>query len=426
MIGKEIMSRPQIGLSLALALVAGVGLAACGSSASQDSGNGTVTIHVEGWKGGGSEPANVAQVNAAFEKAYPNIKVNFEYVPANDTYQQKLQPELLAGKAGDVIMTDSSKVQTWGKAGYLADLSSTGFASSIKDDVKPYATYNNKVLGAPMELIGIGLYANTDLLKKAGVASVPATWPDFLAALGKLKAAGITPISLPDKSGWTANLTMQAAAATLLYQQNSSWDQQFVEGKTTFGKDWPSSLAQLTELSAAGYVDWQKELGIDEWSQGIQAFTAGNSGFWFQGAWNIGAVQKGNFPIAFAPWPAGGAGTKPSALYFSGTMWSANARSSHLDAAQKYIDFWTKSENLSLFLQAENAVSPYTGGSTPSSDVTAAFVEAFTQNRYHLLPSNTWDTGEADTAIGSALQGYLLGKASAEATLTSIQSSVKK
>ena len=420
------MLRPRLGLSVALMLVAGVGLAACGSSTSQDSGNGPVTIRVEGWKGGGSEPANVAAVNAAFEKAYPNIKVNFEYVPANDTYQQKLQPELLAGKAADVIMTDSSRVQTWGKSGYLADLSSTGWASTIKDDVKPYATYNNKVLAAPMELIGIGLYANMDLLAKAGITSVPSTWPDFFADLAKLKTAGVAPLSLPDKSGWTANLVTQAAAATLLYQQSSDWDQQFVQGARTFPQDWEPSLTQLAELSTAGYVDWKTELGVDEWSQGIQGFTAGKSAFWFQGAWNIGAVQKGGFKMAFAPWPAGAAGTQPSSLYFSGTMWSANASSSHLDAAKKYIDFWTKAENLSLYLQAENAVSPYSGGTTPKSDVTTAFVDAFTANRYHLLPSNTWDNGDADTAIGSAIQAYLLGKASAQDTLALIQSSVKK
>ena len=44
-------------------------LAACGGGSSGASSDGTVTIHVEAWKGGGAEPANVAEINKAFEKA---------------------------------------------------------------------------------------------------------------------------------------------------------------------------------------------------------------------------------------------------------------------------------------------------------------------------------------------------------------------
>src|SRR4051794_35385423 len=98
------------GLAIATAVAAmAVSLAACGggSGSSGASADGKVTLHVQGWKGGGAEPANVAEINKAFEAAHPDIKVDFEYITANDTYTQKLQPELLGGKAGDVIMVDT-------------------------------------------------------------------------------------------------------------------------------------------------------------------------------------------------------------------------------------------------------------------------------------------------------------------------------
>lgn len=174
-------------------------LAACGGSSDSASADGTVTIHVQGWKGGGSEPANVAAINKAFEKANPKIKVDFEYITANDTYLQKLQPQLLAGKAGDVIMVDSDKVKKWGDSGYLADLSNQSWASKIATDAQPFTQNNGKTFAMPMELIGIGMYANMDLLKKAGITEVPSDWPTFLADLGKLKKAGINPLALPDK-----------------------------------------------------------------------------------------------------------------------------------------------------------------------------------------------------------------------------------
>ncbi|MGH1553523.1 hypothetical protein ACRAWF_20760 [Streptomyces sp. L7] len=37
------------------------------------------------------------------EEAHPKIKIDFKYTTADPTYTQKLQPELLGGKAGDVI-----------------------------------------------------------------------------------------------------------------------------------------------------------------------------------------------------------------------------------------------------------------------------------------------------------------------------------
>lgn len=187
-------------------------LAACGGGSSDSSADGTVTIRVQAWKGGGAEPANVAEINKAFEKANPKIKVDFEYITANDTYTQKLQPELLGGKAGDVIMVDTDRMKKWGASGYLADLSGESWASRIAPDAKPFAQSDGKTLAMPMELIGIGMYANMDLLKKAGITEVPADWPTFLADLAKLKKAGIDPISLPDKGAWTGASVFQAAS----------------------------------------------------------------------------------------------------------------------------------------------------------------------------------------------------------------------
>lgn len=398
-----------------------ISLAACGGGSSGASGDGTVTLHVQAWKGGGAEPANVAEINKAFEKANPKIKVDFEYITANDTYVQKLQPELLGGKAGDVIMVDTDKMKKWGASGYLADLSKESWAGKIASDAKPFAQSDGKTLAMPMELIGIGLYANMDLLKKAGITEVPADWPTFLADLAKVKKAGINPIALPDKSAWTGSSVFQAAGSTLVYNKNKQWDADFLAGKTSFDPDWKSSLEQLKTLEDKGYVNWKNELGTDEWSQGPQDFSAGKSAFWYQGAWQVSNVKKAGFPVQFAPWPGGAAGTKPNGMLFSGTMWAVNSQSQQGDAARKYVDFWSQSANLSKYLAAENAESPFTGGLTPEGTETTDFTNAFKDGRYRILPSDSWYAAAAETTTGSKIQAYLLGKASAAQTLKDIQ-----
>ncbi len=79
--------------------------------------DGRTVLSVYGWKGGEGEPANVAEINAAFEKANPDIKLEFEAIPANEAYSQRVQPELLAGTAADVIMLDSKPSRDMGEVG---------------------------------------------------------------------------------------------------------------------------------------------------------------------------------------------------------------------------------------------------------------------------------------------------------------------
>ncbi|WP_369264978.1 ABC transporter substrate-binding protein [Streptomyces sp. R35] len=416
------MKRSGRRLAVATTVIAmAMSLAACGGGSSGASSDGTVTLHVQAWKGGGAEPANVAEINKAFEKAHPKIKVDFEYTTADPTYTQKLQPELLGGKAGDVIMVDADKMKKWGASGYLADLSGESWASKIASEAKPFAQSGGKTLAMPMELIGIGLYANMDLLKKAGITEVPADWPTFLADLAKVKKAGITPIALPDKSAWTGSSVFQAAGSTLVYQKNKTWDAGFLDGKTSFDPDWKGSLEQLKTLEDKGYVNWKNQLGIDEWAQGPQDFSAGKSAFWYQGAWQVSNVKKAGFPVSFAPWPGGAARTKPNGMLFSGTMWAVNSQSQQGDAAREYLKFWSQSENLAKYLEAEHAESPFSDGTTPESTETTAFTTAFKDGRYRILPSNSWYGTAAETTTGSKIQAYLLGNASAAQTLKDIQ-----
>ena len=386
-----------------------VALAGCASAGASSNGGKTV-LKVYGWKGGGTELANVAEVNQAFEKANPDIKLDFQYVPANDTYTQKVQPELLAGKSADVIMTDSSKVNTWGSVGYLEDLSSQPWTKNVLPAAKPFITNKDKVYAEPMELIGISLYANDALLKKAGINAVPVTWPEFEADLQKVKDAGITPIALPNKGAWTGEAALNAIAASLVYQKDKNWDEKFVAGKANFS-DWSSSVEQLMSLQDKGFVDYKNELGVDEWSQGLSDFTAGKSAFYFQGAWNQSAIAKAGIDSRFIPWPAtSSASEQPTANLFAGTMWSINAKSTVKSAAEKYLAFWADAKNAAPFLSAENAIAPFQGASSPSTDATKTFVSTVESGNYRILPSNSWFNSTNEGTMGKQVQALMLGQ----------------
>jgi raffinose/stachyose/melibiose transport system substrate-binding protein len=405
--------------TLGLAVAA---LPACGSDSGSD---GTVTLTVVGWKGGGAEPANVAEINAAFEKAHPEIKVEFTHVPPNDVYLQKVQSQLLAGNAADVVMVDPQKVQAWGKSGYFLELGDQGWVSRVSPQVKSFVSYEDKVLASPMELTPIGVYVNLDILAAAGISAPPTDFPGFLDALTKLKGANQPGLAFPDAQGYMAEFVMLMSAATTVYQDTPDWDQQFMRGKVTFPKSYRPPLEQIQQLGTDGHVDFKSAVGTDEATTGQPDFIAGKSAFFAGGSWQAAAIKKAPFKLAFVPWPGGEAGNKPSALLFPGTMWAVNARTEQADAAKKFIDFWAQPENLAPFLSAEEALSPFVGATPDADPLLATMAQAYAEDRYALFPANTWNLAAPEVKVRSILQSFLLGEKDITETLNALQDAVK-
>lgn len=400
-----------LGAFVGVAVVTSGLLSACSTGQSPAASS---TLKVLAWKGGGTEPAGIAEINAAFEKSHPGVKIDFTYMPAGDSYTQKLSAELLAGNAPDVFMGDPVSTKTLASSGYLADLGKQSWASDVLPDLKSFTQGSDgKVYAAPTELIGITTYANMDLLKKVGITEVPTTRSIFLDDMAKLKGAGITPLSLPDKSAWTAESTLQQIASTLVYRDDPKWDQKFIAGKTSFVRDWSSSAKQLVDLDSQGYVAWKSELGIDEWSQGLQDFKAGKSAFWVQGAWNLSGVHQAGINAQIFPWPADDG--KQVATLFGGVMWQVNKASKADTVAKEYVDYWSTGHS-APFLNAENAISAFKSVSTPKSDATAPFNAAYAAGQYRILPYDTWLNGNGGQ-LGQAVQGMLLGQSTQQQLL---------
>ena len=91
------------------------------------------------------------------------------------------------------------------KAGFLKDI--TADVADVEATLSPTAVdafkVDGKVVGVPFEMGEVAFYYNKKLFEKAGVkAEDIKTWDDFLAAVKKLKAAGITPIVVGAGEKW--------------------------------------------------------------------------------------------------------------------------------------------------------------------------------------------------------------------------------
>ena len=107
----------------------------------------------------------------AFEKAHPNITVQYEAVPFDD-FNSVLAARLTnSSDAIDVFDVDMPRTDAYVARGWLADLSAT--FPALKDSVDPgsleAATVDGKVVTMPYQTSSNIMYYNEKLLAAAGI-----------------------------------------------------------------------------------------------------------------------------------------------------------------------------------------------------------------------------------------------------------------
>ncbi|MDQ1527597.1 MAG: raffinose/stachyose/melibiose transport system substrate-binding protein [Microbacteriaceae bacterium] len=363
---------------VAVAAAMSIGLAGCSPSNSSSSPSKHVTLNVVGFEGGGTEIADIPTINKAFEKKYPNVTLDYKYV-SNSEYDQYNNTRLASGTAADVLMTNPTRVQQWVKQGYLADLSNQSWVKNVLPNVAPFGEIKGKTYAFTQQNIPIGLYANLDILKKAGIDTVPQTWPEFVSALQNLKAANQPGLLLANQTGWTSEQISMALAASLV---PNGWGPNYDKGKSTWNPAFSPVIDRVKQLLTTGLVDGKLMNGIEPFNVGNSQFIAGKWAFTVMGAWELQAIKTGaKFDFSLNPMPGGAAGTKPKSFTFVGSGWGVNAASPNQTAAKEYVAFMTDPKNDGGYLAAENSFSTLKNVPSPTMPNAASFVQAFNDGR---------------------------------------------
>jgi multiple sugar transport system substrate-binding protein len=157
--------------AVALGLAAALGMAACGSSSSSGGSSGTSlsanqTI-VFATAGLGAEATATNSAISGFEKLHPNIKVNVQLLSSSSTSaQQQEQHAFVSGSSTpDIAYSDVTWVQSFAKAGWVANLNSFHInTSSFFQGQMATGEYNGGVYALPWFINAEGLYYRTDMI----------------------------------------------------------------------------------------------------------------------------------------------------------------------------------------------------------------------------------------------------------------------
>ena len=139
----------------------------------------------------------------AYMAANPNVTIKIT-VLENEAFKTKLSttaaadyPDLFQSWGGGIMAAQAD-------AGLLKDI--TADIADWKDTINPGAmsiyNYNGKQYGVPWDMGMIGFWYNKALFEQAGITAPPATWDEYLAAVEKLRAAGIDPLAIAGKDKW--------------------------------------------------------------------------------------------------------------------------------------------------------------------------------------------------------------------------------
>ncbi|WP_340020341.1 ABC transporter substrate-binding protein [Paenibacillus sp. FSL H3-0457] len=410
--------------SIILASLLSVSLTACGSggtdsgtAAGGDSKSGKVTLELAISKSSQDSAFIQQDILDAFEKQ-TNIRVNLQLIPAEQT-TTVLQTKLAVDETPDIIQ--------YNLASAVTDLNLERNFEIL--DNEPWASriVNKDVLSSGGHLYSFhvsqdtgmqGVVYNKQIFEELGL-SLPTNYEEFLAICEKIKASGITPVFMPYKDAWAANIWPAAAFADFVAKNEPTFFDELNSNKKKWSDipEFKTFLEQQYEIYTKGYTN--TDVLSDSYDMAVGKFLNKEVAMMFMGDWLIEGVaeQDPNMELGVFPIPSSdNAGLGASPL---GGQLFIPKKSKHLDEAKQFLDYIASKDVAQQIVDSKGYVSNF-------SDVTTPELPAYKQDIVdnYITPKKTVLTTDAYMLVDRSelyrlLQDQFAGGLSPEEVLKS-------
>lgn len=339
-----------------------------------------VTLKFLGWKTGKEEGA-IPDIIKAFEEANPGVTVEYEAIPTANNYQDVLSNRLSTGECADVFMASDGMLRGFVKNGYVEDLSNVEFVGEYQDNIRKMLTKDGVFSAIPIEEAGLGMLVNMDVLKAAGIETLPQTWPELLDACEKIKSNGQTPFIMGNKTGWSGAIIVNYGNVTKYKEYDNDVYTKLLNQEITMSDVYQEFFEKYDTLERKGYTNGKDSLGMEFNEGAVAEFAKGESAFLVAGTWMIQEVSDAlsGAEVVFAPIPM--QDEEPLFAQCSlSTALAVNKDAQQKELAIKFIQFWSDDANLKLYVESQNAFSPLQGGTSMSIPQAKPFADALSAN----------------------------------------------
>lgn len=365
-----------------------------------------------------------------FENQNPNVKVNYVR-QSSVNYKSRVQTQVREATGPDVFRIHNSWIPMFAADLYPAP-GDTFTLDEYKNTFYPVATDSlvkaNQILAAPMEIDGLALYYNEEILTGVG-GQVPKSWQEFIDTAVKM--------TVKDQSG-----QIQTAGAALGTAGNVDHFSDILgllilqQPGATLENPASSQVAEVMRFYTGFVTDPRKKTWDVNLPKSTDMFASGRLGFYFAPSWRAHEIRVMNPNLKFkiAPVPQ----LKVAAPVAWASFWveAVSKNSKNPKEAWQFVKFLVSAEAEKLFYQEASKVrlfgEPYSrvdlGAQLVQDPLAGAFV---TQGPYYkswYLSSKTMDGGINDEIIKyyeDAVNATLSG-ADPLAALQTVASGVKQ
>ena len=384
-----------------------VPVSACGSGTAGGDDGGKVKISFFSY----FKDTQIGDVIKGFEKANPNIKIDFQVAQDPAQYVQTLQTRLAGGKPPtlfNITMDNRTDVMNSGAA---EDLTGKDFLKGIDESNFQLFQQDGKTYGMPVSAWVGAMFYNKDILKKAGYDEFPKTWDEFIEMSKKINADGGTAY-LEDFNTQPSPTLAGLIASNYGKEGVTNPDQDIWDGKTTFTDAWGPAVEAWADAAKAGAIP-TKSVGLSA-DQILQEFITGNLAVFRSGPWDLGTLRDSGINFGVAPMPAIDGGEPwinggPD----QGFAIAAKAPEAEKKAAEKFLAYLNSEEGLKAFVTAAGTMSLSSAyRADPPAELKDVVDEYFNNNRFYWF---NWAKGPTvmSTEIAAQQQKVVQGQASA-------------
>ena len=380
------------------------------------------------------------KLSPAFEKANPDIKLNWVILEEN-VLRQRAMTDITTGSGQfDVMTIGAYETPQWGKRGWLSPLNNLPADYDLNDVVKTARdglSYNGALYALPFYVESSMTFYRKDLFAAKGLKMPDNPTYDQIAQFAdKLtdKSAGMYGICLRGKAGWGENM---AYVTTLVNTFGGRW----------FDEKWHAQLTTPEWKKAVSfYVDLLKKYGppgasSNGFNENLTLMSSGKCAMWIDATVAAGILyNKTQSQISDKV----GFAAAPTQVTPNGSHWlwawalAIPKTSKQQDAAKKFIEWATSKEYIEMVAKDEGwaSVPPGTRQSTyqrpeykqaaPFADFVLKAIETADPNHPTLKPvpyTGVQFVGIPEfqsfgTVVGQSISGAVAGQMSVDQALT--------
>jgi len=409
--------------------------AACGSGNSSDSASGSGSANTQAkditvWLMNGSAPdAVIKRVNAQFNQAHPNTKVNIQ-IQQWDGIQEKTTTALAGNNPPDVLEIGSTLVSKFADSGGLEDLSSKKAdlgGDTWLQGLTDAGTLDGKLYAIPYYAGDRAVLYRKDMFTKAGISTLPTDRAAFVSTMAKLQAKygsdkQFSALYFPGQYWYAALPFIWDEGGEVAVQDNGQWKGALDSPQSQAGL---SALKDIVTRYSKAPVN-----GNENDNDPAVPLGEGKAGMIIDAGWKVGTIEKAHpqlkGQIGVFPVPSKNAG-QTAPVFLGGSNLAISAGSDAPGLAYEWIKILAGTK-----AQTDLAT---TGGVIPNStslltlhakDPVLSVFDLAAKNSRSTPATPKWANVESGTVLQDMLVSIFSGKKSVADATTNATEAITK